>query len=133
MIFFSVSFAIYSLFCLTLIREKQPEINVEKDNLLSYKMLIIVFLSIITLIYILAILYQDCGLIRDLIHENQSEFYKNILSYIIYMFPYFIHILNGVLMFSYYFELKYVNFTLNKNRDIDFHFDCNEIESLTKI
>ena len=36
-------------------------------------------------------------------------------------------------MFSYYFELKYVNFTLNKNRDIDFHFDCNEIESLTKI
>ena len=85
MIFFSVSFAIYSLFCLTLIREKQPEINVEKDNLLSYKMLIIVFLSIITLIYILAILYQDCGLIRDLIHENQSEFYKNILSYIIYI------------------------------------------------
>jgi hypothetical protein len=131
-IFFTVLFSIYSIYILDLLRgDKNNESNDiflstsyrnrnQDDNWFNYKIVILCYLCIFTLVYVVFLLHNNkififWNSLNSLIDEN--------LSFVICFFPYFIHTINAVLMFSFYFEMKYVNLALSQNLEVDYLFE----------
>jgi hypothetical protein len=136
LIFFSILFSMYSISVLDLLRSKKEGnsgsrsfsrnncCSNSEDNWLNYKIVILTYLSLFTLIYIVFILHDNQ---IDLFSGTFMEFYYDKYhKFVITVFPYFIHIINAVLMFSFYFELKYVNLALSQNMEVDYLFDDSE-------
>jgi len=121
MIFFSIAFAVYSIFSISLIKKKQPKINIDKDEWIRNKIIIIATLSLASIFYIIVLIEK-----KNNYHFLFEDFINKHYNIIILLMPYFIHVLNGILVFSYYYELKYFNYILSQNLDIDFHFDSSE-------
>jgi len=121
MIFFSIAFAVYSIFSISLIKKKQPKINIDKDEWIRNKIIIIATLSLASIFYIIVLIEK-----KNNYHFLFEDFINKHHNIIILLMPYFIHVLNGILVFSYYYELKYFNYILSQNLDIDFHFDSSE-------
>jgi hypothetical protein len=133
LIFFSILFSMYSISVLDLLRSNRGGNNhstgnnsatANEDNWLHYKIVTLTYLCVFTLIYIIFILYDNkififSGTLLQCYLEKHSNF-------VITFFPYFIHIINAVLMFSFYFELKYVNLALSQNLEVDYLFDDAE-------
>lgn len=119
-IFFTVLFSIYSIRVLQLLRTKQSTEN--DENWYHYKVIILWYLVIFTLIYAIFILH-DTNRITLNIFNNYIE---NHSLFVITVFPYFLHVLNAILVFSFYFELKYVNMALSQNLEVDYLFEDSE-------
>jgi hypothetical protein len=120
-VFFTILFSVYSLSILSLLRGKN-NLNANRlneDIWYLYKFITLIYLCFFTLIYIAFLLHGSkvfgIGLLENIIKENYI--------YIIAMFPYFIHVINSVLMFTFYFELKFVNLALSQNLDVDYLFE----------
>jgi hypothetical protein len=116
LIFFSVFFAIYSQSLLQLLRSRQVN---NEDNWYYFKIMIIFYLNVFTVAYVLFMLHEN-ELIKITLFNN---FVDRNMIYVLVMFPYFIHILNAILIFSFYFEFKYLNIALSQNLDVDYLFD----------
>ena len=121
-IFFSVFFAIYSMNILKLLRSKQSMTLNNEENWYNYKILIIIYLNITTLIYVGFILHQN-NILKFNLFQN---FVEGNMNYVLLLFPYFIHTIHAILILSYYFELKYLNIALSQNLDVDYLFDDTE-------
>jgi hypothetical protein len=119
-IFFSVFFSIYSHNILQLLKSKQVG-SIEEESWYYFKLTIIFYLNVFTVIYIVFLLHENelikIGIFRTFIEKN--------MIYVLVMFPYFIHIINAVLVFSFYFEFKYLNIALSQNLEVDYLFDEN--------
>lgn len=153
LIFFSILFSLYSISVLDLLRTNKeglvsgssydhsynnynnfdshnrhnshiPPNLTNEDNWLIYKRVILTYLSVFTLVYILFTLQENQ---IDLFSGTFMQFYfDKHHKFVNTMFPYFMHIINAVLMFSFYFELKYVNLALSQNMEVDYLFDDSE-------
>ncbi len=132
-IFFNILFSVYSLSILNLVQEKnfsasnnfmQIEIQINKNKWYLYKYITIFYLSVSTLVYILFMLNNAemlcCGILE--------QFMNNYREFVLAMFPYFIHVMNSLLVFTFYFELKFVNMMLARNLDVDYLFDEEEMK-----
>jgi hypothetical protein len=120
LIMFSVLFSIYSQNILHLLRLKQSVFPINnEENWYNFKLLIIFYLNVFTIIYVMFLLHEN-ELITISIFSNFVE--KNMI-YVLVMFPYFIHVINAILVFSFYFEFKYLTKTLSQNLDVDYLFD----------
>ncbi len=124
LIFFSVLFSVYSLTVLGLLRTKQNynTYSFNEENWYNYKIITLCYLCIFTLIYLIFLLHDNNIF---LVRVFQPYIDKN-LTFVITMFPYFIHIINAVLVFSFYFELKYLNMALSQNLEVDYLFEESE-------
>jgi hypothetical protein len=124
-VFFSILFSIYSISVLDLLRMKKVKQMNTLDNWYSYKIVILVYLTSFFIIYIIFLLYDNKAF--TLIDGSSlKKVFENHLKLVISTFPYFIHILNAVLMFSFYFELRYVNLALSQNLEVDYLFEESE-------
>jgi flagellar basal body-associated protein FliL len=113
-ILFSLLFSIYSLLIVDLIKQHQI-----KENLwYAYKIIIICFLVMFTLIYTIFLFWKN----NQSKHEPWKIINEN-MDYVLAMFPYFIHSINALLNFSYFFEFKYLNTILSCNLDVDYLFE----------
>jgi hypothetical protein len=119
-IFFSIFFSIYSLNVINLIKSQQ----IKENNWYVFKIILISCVSFSTLVYTIFLLYKN----------NLASVYffpvfiANNMSYVLNMFPYFIHTLNALLTFSYFFEFRYLNTILSRNLDVDYLFHRDEEE-----
>ena len=120
-IFFTILFSVYSLSILSLIRGKNNlnSNRMNEDVWYLYKFVTLIYLCFFTLVYI-AFLLHGSKIIKIGLFENLiNEYYSTVIS----LFPYFIHVINSVLMFTFYFELKFVNLALSQNLDVDYLFE----------
>lgn len=120
-VFFTILFSVYSLSILSLLRGKN-NLNANRMNediWYLYKFITLIYLCFFTLVYIAFLLHGSkifkIGFLEHLI----KDYYITVIA----MFPYFIHVINSVLMFTFYFELKFVNLALSQNLDVDYLFD----------
>jgi hypothetical protein len=107
--FFFILFGIYSLICLNVLRNYKVR-NEAKENWFIYKVITLIYLSCFTVIYLLILLFKN-KVISFGLSENALAKHQN---YVLALFPYFIHILSGLLIFSFYYEFKSVNLTLSE-------------------
>jgi hypothetical protein len=135
LVFFTILFSIYSITIFNLLQNKQKLSRVvdnEENNWHSYKIILISLLSVLLLIYLiyLTFLYNDKSIIilSESINAYMNDNYKIVTA----MFPYYIHILHSLLIFSMYFELKYANRSLSGNAEVDYLFENGEDEILVK-
>jgi hypothetical protein len=122
LIFFSVLFSVYSLTVLDLIRTKHHNGNafaLNEDNWYNFKIITLCYLCIFTLIYVIFLLHDNNIYLMKIFQSYVDEH----LVFVVTVFPYFIHVINAVLVFSFYFELKYVNLALSQNLDVDYLFE----------
>lgn len=124
-IFFSILFSIYSISVLDLLRMKKVKQMNTLENWYSYKIVILVYLTSFFLIYIIFLLYDNKAFTL-MVNSSLKIFFEYNLKMVISTFPYFIHVLNAVLMFSFYFELRYVNLALSQNLEVDYLFEDSE-------
>ena len=124
LIFFSVLFSVYSLYVLNLlrIRSNSPISHNYEGHWYNYRIVTLVYLCVFTLIYVVFLLHDK----KIFLFCNDISYISENLTFVISMFPYFIHIINAVLMFSFYFELKYVNLVLSQNVEVDYLFEEGE-------
>lgn len=130
-IFFSVLFSLYSLSILSLLKDKNTmfrnylDCQSQKNHWYLYKFITLTYICSFTLIYILFLLNNaeifQFGFITSLIKSN----YIPVIS----MFPYFIHIINAMLVFTFYFELKFINLALSQNLEVDYLFEEDKLLS----
>lgn len=118
MIFFSILFGIYSLIALNLIKSKTIK-NKQNENWFAYKAITLIYLCFFTIVYLVVLMHSQNVINIGLNPNSLTKHY----NYILALFPYFIHILNGILIFSFYFELKFVNLTLTENLEVDYLFE----------
>lgn len=135
LVFFSILFSIYSITIFNLLQNKQKLSRIadnEENNWHSYKIILITLLSVCLLIYLvnLTFLYNDKSIIifSESINHYMNRNYKIVTA----MFPYYIHVLHSLLIFSMYFELKYANRSLSGNAEVDYLFENGEDEILVK-
>ncbi len=81
--------------------------------------MIMFYLNIFIAIYVVFLLHEN-EIIKISIFRT---FVENNMIYVLVMFPYFIHIINSILVFSFYFEFKYLNIALSQNLDVDYLFE----------
>lgn len=120
-VFFTILFSVYSLSILSLLRGKN-NLNANRMNedvWYLYKFITLIYLCFFTLIYIAFLLHGSKVFSVGLLENIIKEYYTCVIS----MFPYFIHVINSVLIFTFYFELKFVNLALSQNLDVDYLFD----------
>jgi uncharacterized Tic20 family protein len=126
-IFFTILFSIYSLTVLNLIgknkKNSSPLISDQEKNWFSYKIVILSYLSIFAIIYIIFVLYDNKMIILS---NSLNSLIDKYLSFVLTRFPYFLHIINAVLIFSFYFEMKYVNLEMSQNFEVDYLFNESE-------
>jgi len=120
-IFFTILFSVYSISILNLLRGRN-NLNANRMNediWYLYKFITLIYLCFFTLVYIAFLLHGSkifkIGLLDNLMKDN----YVTVIA----MFPYFIHVINSVLMFTFFFELKFVNLALSQNLDVDYLFE----------
>lgn len=115
MIFFSISFGIYSLIAINLLSKRSEKCK-NLDNWFLYKMITIIYLISFTVIYLIVYLHKNDCVSLGLNAASLSKHY----NYILALFPYFIHFLNGVLAFSFYFELKSASLVLSDKIEVNY-------------
>jgi hypothetical protein len=121
---FSVLFSFYSLNLLNLLKQKQSYTIKSEELWYNFRIITLCYVAVFTLIYLL-FLFQFYDIITiDFIMEILS---RN-MNYVISIFPYFIHLLNAVLFYSFYFELKYMNHALSQNLEVDYLFDIENAD-----
>jgi hypothetical protein len=120
-IFFTILFSVYSISILNLLRGRN-NLNANRMNediWYLYKFITLIYLCFFTLVYIAFLLHGSkifkIGLLDNVMKDN----YVTVIA----MFPYFIHVINSVLMFTFFFELKFVNLALSQNLDVDYLFE----------
>ncbi len=125
LIFFSILFTVYSIKVLSILNaNKSEDCRVDQDeSWFHYKIVILTYLVSFTFIYVFFLMYDKqvfifSGILNEIVLDNTT--------FVMKMFPYFIHIINAILMFSFYFELRYVNLILSKNLEVDYLFDDAE-------
>jgi len=136
LVFFSILFSIYSITIFRQLQKKQKFSRIvddEEHNWHIYKIMLICVLSVYLLIYIiyLTFLYNDKSII--ILSESVNSYLKSNYKIVTAMFPYYIHVLHSLLIFSMYFELKYANRSLSQNADVDYLFENCEEEILVKV
>jgi len=120
-VFFNILFSVYSLSILSLLKGKN-NLNANRMNediWYLYKFITLIYLCFFTLVYIAFLLHGSKILNIGFLENLIKEYYITVIA----MFPYFIHVINSVLMFTFYFELKFVNLALSQNLDVDYLFD----------
>jgi hypothetical protein len=120
-VFFTILFSVYSLSILSLLRGKNNlNANIMNEDIwYLYKFITLIYLCFFTLIYIAFLLHGSKVFSVGLFENIIKEYYICVIA----MFPYFIHVINSVLMFTFYFELKFVNLALSQNLDVDYLFE----------
>lgn len=129
-IFFGILFSIYSLTILHLVKEKtfnhdyrnnydRVENEIDNNKWCLFKYINLFYLSLLMLIYILFLMNNSKIINLGFL----DEIVKNNYVFVIGIFPYFIHIINAILIFTFYFELKFVNLALAYNLDVDYLFE----------
>jgi len=134
-VFFSILFSIYSLMIFQILQKRQKLsriVDYEESNWHMYKISLISVLSICLLIYLiyLTYLYNDKSII--ILSESINNYMNTNYKIVTVMFPYYIHVLHSILVFSMYFELKYANRSLSQNAEVDYLFENGEEEILVK-
>ena len=120
-VFFTILFSVYSLSILSLLRGKN-NLNANRMNediWYLYKFITLIYLCFFTLIYIAFLLHGSKIFKIGFLENVIKDYYITVIA----MFPYFIHVINSVLMFTFYFELKFVNLALSQNLDVDYLFE----------
>jgi hypothetical protein len=118
-ILFSIFFSIYSLTMIDLLRTQMTK----EDYWYIYRVILVSFLSIFTIIYTSFLLYKNHYVTK---YSSNNNLISQYMNYVLVMFPYFIHSLNAVMVFSYYFEIKYLNMILTRNLDVDYLFEAED-------
>jgi hypothetical protein len=119
-IIFSIFFSIYSLSMIDLLRTQR----INETSWYVYRIILVSFLSIITIVYTSFLLYKNNYVNK----YTANNFIIENMSYVLGMFPYFIHTINALMMFCYYFEIKYLNTILSRNLDVDYLFEDEELK-----
>ncbi len=120
-VFFTILFSVYSIANLNLLRGRNSlnANRMNEDIWYLYKFISLIYLCFFTLVYIAFLLHGSkifkIGFLENIIKDN----YVTVIA----MFPYFIHVINAVLMFTFYFELKFLNLALSQNLDVDYLFE----------
>jgi hypothetical protein len=139
LICFSFLFAFYSISILYLLKnstDDETKENHSTNNLyvsefgedwLSYKLIILAFLIIFSIVYILFLMHENKLFILGGSYYN--DFFESNMTFVVKVFPYFLHLINSILMFSFYFELKYLNLALSQNLEVDYLFESAEKEN----
>ncbi len=120
-VFFTILFSVYSLSVLSLLRGKN-NLNANRMNeeiWYIYKLITLIYLCCFTLVYIAFLLHGSKIFKIGFLENMIKDYYITVIG----MFPYFIHVINSVLMFTFYFELKFVNLALSQNLDVDYLFE----------
>jgi hypothetical protein len=135
LVFFSILFSIYSITIFKLLQNKQKLSRIvdnEENNWHSYKIALISLLSFCLLVYLvyLTFLYNDKSII--ILSESINVYMNGNYKIVTAMFPYYIHVLHSLLIFSLFFELKYANRSLSQNAEVDYLFENGEEEILVK-
>jgi hypothetical protein len=135
---FSFLFAFYSITILFFLKNnKEDELkeyqtcnslfNLKfEEDWLNYKIIILFFLTIFALVYVLFLMHHNK--LFMLAGSYYSLFLETKATFVINVFPYFLHLMNSILMFSFYFELKYLNIALSQNLEVDYLFESSEKE-----
>jgi hypothetical protein len=129
-IFFSILFALYLLTVLNLVRNKnfdesknslfsKLQTEVQENKWFLYKYITLFYLCVFTLVYVLVLL-QNAQIVS---FGPFDVFIKEYCQLVSAIFPYFIQVINAVLVFTFYFELKFVNLALAQNLDVDYLFE----------
>lgn len=113
----SIIFAITVISNVKLMRKGQL-LNENEESWFGYKLIILNILLFFTLSY-LSIVLQNKG--YTLFFHNQLL--ENNAKYITEYFPYFIHLMVGILVLSYYFDLRYCYLSLSMNLEVDYLFE----------
>jgi hypothetical protein len=121
-ILFSIFFSIYSLTMLDLLRTQR----IKEDYWYIYRVILVSFLSIFTIIYTSFLLYKNHYVTK---YSPNADLINHYMGYVLAMFPYFIHSLNAMKIFSYYFEIKYLNAVVSRNLDVDYLFESEGTSS----
>ena len=117
----AILFSVYSIANLNLLRGRNSlnANRMNEDIWYLYKFISLIYLCFFTLVYIAFLLHGSkifkIGFLENIIKDN----YVTVIA----MFPYFIHVINAVLMFTFYFELKFLNLALSQNLDVDYLFE----------
>lgn len=80
------------------------------------KILILIIIVSFTTLYISCLLHKNEMIDFDLVSEDKLEC-------LYYFIPYVIYFLLGVLMFSFYFELKFITYKMSRNMEVDYLFE----------
>lgn len=115
----SMLYAANIVFNLLTLRQSQI-LSEQEENWFAFKVIILAFSLVFAFLYTTALLQ-----LKQVLWLDVAIFLRN-LDYILKFYPFFIHIMIGVLNLSYYFDIRYCSVSLTRNLEVDYLFDDQE-------